>query len=161
MMVDFDVSFSASEHNVEFGEVQVASSGGGGGVSETRVRQIIKSHLAENGYITESDLDDVVDNALKAAKESGEFDGTDGVGVYEAAVNTEGHLIITLTSGGSVDVGRVVGKDGYTPVKGKDYVDGKDGRTPEKGTDYFTDADKAELVAAVIESFVDVSKEGM
>ena len=102
-----------------------------------------------------------MDKALQAAKESGEFDGIDGIGIYEAGVNSDGHLMITLTSGGSIDVGRVVGKDGYTPVKGKDYVDGKDGRTPEKGTDYFTDADKAELVTAVLETFADVSKEGM
>lgn len=57
------------------------------------------------------------------------------------------------------------GKNGYTPIKGIDYFDGKDGingkdgvdgkngadgRTPIKGTDYFTDADKAEMVTAVI-----------
>lgn len=66
------------------------------------------------------------------------------------------------------------GKDGYTPVKGIDYFDGKDGAkgdkgdkgedgangkdgkdgadgyTPIKGTDYFTEADKAEMVSAVI-----------
>lgn len=42
------------------------------------------------------------------------------------------------------------GKDGYTPVKGKDYFDGEPGKTPVKGTDYFTDADKAEMVSAVI-----------
>ena len=28
------------------------------------------------------------------------------------------------------------GKDGKTPVKGKDYFDGKDGKTPKKGVDY-------------------------
>lgn len=42
------------------------------------------------------------------------------------------------------------GKDG---INGKDGVDGKngaDGRTPIKGTDYFTEADKAEMVSAVI-----------
>lgn len=66
------------------------------------------------------------------------------------------------------------GADGYTPVKGVDYFDGTpgkdgtdgqpgkdgadgqpgkdgvDGYTPIKGTDYFTEADKAELVSAVI-----------
>ena len=45
------------------------------------------------------------------------------------------------------------GKDGYTPIKGVDYFDGKDGadgRTPVKGTDYFTEADKSEMVSAVI-----------
>lgn len=36
------------------------------------------------------------------------------------------------------------GKDGYTPIKGKDYVDGqngKDGYTPIKGVDYFDGKD--------------------
>ena len=45
------------------------------------------------------------------------------------------------------------GDDGYTPIKGVDYFDGKDGYTPVKGTDYFTDADKAEIVQMVVESF--------
>ena len=42
------------------------------------------------------------------------------------------------------------GADGYTPVKNKDYFDGKDGHTPVRGTDYYTEADKAEMVSAVI-----------
>lgn len=45
------------------------------------------------------------------------------------------------------------GKDGSNGVNGKDGVDGKDGadgKTPIKGTDYFTDADKAEMISAVI-----------
>ena len=39
------------------------------------------------------------------------------------------------------------GRDGQDGAPGKD---GDDGYTPVKGTDYFTDADKAEMVAAVI-----------
>jgi len=35
----------------------------------------------------------------------------------------------------------IIGKDGRTPIKGKDYFDGKDGRTPLKGVDYFDGAD--------------------
>lgn len=51
------------------------------------------------------------------------------------------------------------GKDGYTPVKGVDYFDGvngKDGKdgtngyTPVRGIDYYTEADKTEMVSAVI-----------
>lgn len=48
------------------------------------------------------------------------------------------------------------GENGYTPQKGIDYFDGQpgkdgaDGYTPQKGTDYFTEADKAEMVSAVI-----------
>ena len=53
----------------------------------------------------------------------------------------------------------VDGKDGYTPIKGVDYfdgkdgvdgIDGKDGYTPVKGIDYFTEADKTEIVNDVI-----------
>lgn len=33
------------------------------------------------------------------------------------------------------------GKDGYTPIKGIDYIDGKDGITPIKGKDYFDGKD--------------------
>jgi hypothetical protein len=48
------------------------------------------------------------------------------------------------------------GKDGYTPVKGIDYFDGKDGKngvdgkTPVKGVDYYTEADKLEMVDLVL-----------
>lgn len=42
------------------------------------------------------------------------------------------------------------GKDGYTPIKGKDYFDGKDGYTPIKGVDYFTASDKAAIVQDVL-----------
>ena len=35
-------------------------------------------------------------------------------------------------------------------LHGKDGRDGKDGKTPVKGVDYYTDADKSDMVAAVI-----------
>lgn len=34
-----------------------------------------------------------------------------------------------------------MGDSGYTPVKGKDYIDGKDGKTPQKGVDYLHEED--------------------
>lgn len=52
----------------------------------------------------------------------------------------------------------VDGKNGYTPVKGIDYFDGKDGKdgadgkTPVKGTDYYTEEDKQEIVRLVLNS---------
>lgn len=45
------------------------------------------------------------------------------------------------------------GDDGAPGNNGKDGIDGKDGkdgRTPVAGVDYFTEADKAEMVSAVI-----------
>lgn len=62
----------------------------------------------------------------------------------------DGHRITITDTNGTKTVDVRNGKNGYTPVKGKDYFDGKDGKTPEKGTDYFTEADKAEMVAATI-----------
>ena len=106
--------------------------------------------------MNKDELDNAVNIALSEAKESGEFDGKDGVD----------------------------GKDGYTPVKGVDYfdgidgkdgapgkdgVDGKDGldgkdgvdgRTPEKGVDYFTDEDKQEFIEDVIEN-IDIPEGGV
>lgn len=42
------------------------------------------------------------------------------------------------------------GEDGKDGVNGKDGEKGADGYTPIKGTDYFTEADKTEMVSAVI-----------
>lgn len=102
-------------------------------------------------------------------------DGVDGVGIKSVAQTTtstadDGNNVITVTlTNGTKSTFKVqngskgsTGKDGYTPVKGVDYfdgVDGKDGsngkdgvdgKTPVKGTDYYTEADKAEMVQAVI-----------
>ena len=91
-----------------------------------------------------------------------------GKSAYELAVangfkGTEAEYLDSLHGKDGVD-GKD-GTDGYTPVKGVDYFDGKngvdgkdgqdgkdgvDGHTPVKGTDYFTDADKREMVTAVI-----------
>lgn len=74
----------------------------------------------------------------------------------------DGHRITITDTNGTKTVDVMDGKDGYTPVKNKDYFDGKDGKdgkdgrdgvdgkTPVTGTDYFTEADKAEMVSAVI-----------
>lgn len=112
---------------------------------------------------------DAVAEALEQAKESGEFDGEKGDdgGYYTPYVNSSGILAWTASKAGmpAVAAANVKGKDGYTPIKGKDYFDGEPGytpvkgvdyfdgepgKTPVKGTDYFTEADKAEMVAAVI-----------
>jgi hypothetical protein len=70
---------------------------------------------------------DVTDRA-----NSGEFDGKSA---YELAQEEgfEGTLREWLDS--------LERKDGYTPVKGVDYVDGKDGYSPIKGVDYFDGKD--------------------
>lgn len=48
-----------------------------------------------------------------------------------------------------------VGPVGPMGPSGKDGKDGPAGYTPIKGTDYWTDADKQEIINAVIASFTD------
>ena len=50
--------------------------------------------------------------------------GKDGVGMAGAAIDRDGNLIVTLTSGETKSLGRVVGADGQ---HGKDGADGRDG----------------------------------
>lgn len=92
----------------------------------------------ENGNV-KIGMQEAVNEALRIAKESGEFDGAPG------------------EKGDKGDPGEN-GKDGYTPVKGVDYFDGKngidgkdgqngkDGYTPIKGKDYFDGKDGSDGV---------------
>ena len=76
-----------------------------------------------------------------------------GKSAYEIAVDngfigTEAEWLASLHGKDGRD-----GKDGLNGKDGKDGSngkDGKDGKTPVKGVDYYTEADKAEMVAAVI-----------
>jgi len=51
-------------------------------------------------------------------------DGADGVSITGASINGSGHLILTLSSGGPIDVGLVVGADGTDGTDGTDGADG-------------------------------------
>ena len=46
----------------------------------------------------------------------------------------------------------VAGKDGKDGADGAPGKDGVDGYTPVRGTDYWTDADRADIIAAVIDA---------
>ncbi len=63
-----------------------------------------------------------------------------GNGSIENAAVVAGRLLITLSDGREIDAG---------------YVKGEDGDTPQKGIDYWTEEDKAEMVAAVLEALPD------
>ena len=70
-----------------------------------------------------------------------------GKSAYEIAVDngfigTEAEWLVSLHGKD--------GRDGKDGKDGKNGIDGKDGKTPVKGTDYYTEADKVEMVAAVI-----------
>lgn len=60
---------------------------------------------------------------------------TDSVSITKTEINNNGELIITLSDNTVSNLGRVVGVDGYIP---------------QKGVDYYTEADKAEMVQAVL-----------
>lgn len=75
-------------------------------------------------------------------------DGEDGFSPVASVAQTDTGATITITDKtGTTSVAITNGKDG---VDGSNGVDGSDGYTPVRGTDYYTDADKTEMVAAVI-----------
>lgn len=74
---------------------------------------------------------------LKGETGAAGADGNDGVSVTHSWNGTT--LNVTSASGTT-----------STDLKGEDGKPGADGHTPVKGTDYFTEADKAEMVSAVI-----------
>lgn len=101
------------------------------------------------GALSTDALGEAVNDALAEAKASGVFDGAagaagkDGTSVTHAWDGTV--LKITSASGtSSADL------KGDTGEKGDTGATGAPGYTPVKGTDYFTDADKTEMVNAVI-----------
>lgn len=125
----------------------------------------------EGVFVKRDNISTEIEAALETAKESGEFDGNDGLSAYQiwlkaGNTGTEEDFLASLKGEDGI-----IGKDGYTPQKGIDYFDGEkgdpftyedftpeqlealkgaDGKTPVKGTDYFTEADKSELVNSVL-----------
>ena len=64
--------------------------------------------------------------------------GGGGASVTDAAINEDGHLIITLSTGKQIDAGYAVGPAGATGAAGKDGQDGapgKDGADGQPGAD--------------------------
>lgn len=55
-------------------------------------------------------------------------DGKDGVGLADALIDKDGHLVLTMTDGRTKSLCCVVGKDGQAGAPGQD---GQDGITPE------------------------------
>lgn len=53
--------------------------------------------------------------------------GNDSVSITNAYINDDNELMLELSEGQPINLGVVVGADGYTPVKGKDYFDGDNG----------------------------------
>ena len=94
-------------------------------------------------------------------------DGKDGAPGKDGSIGADGFspsVTVTQTESGAIIT--VTDKDGTTtatiergaPGKdGQDGADGADGKTPVKGEDYFTDADKKEMVEAVLDAMPEYS----
>lgn len=83
-------------------------------------------------------------NSVVARADNGELDGKSAyeLAQEEGFEGTQSEWLSSLVGAPGKD--GVNGEDGYTPVKGVDYIDGKDGAdgyTPIKGVDYFDGAD--------------------
>lgn len=106
------------------------------------------------GAISTEELETAVDEALKKAKESGEFDGKDGQDGADGKDGKDGFSPIVevteTTNGHSVKITDADGEHVFEVTDGKDGVDGQDGK------DYvLTEADKTEIAqqaAALIDT---------
>lgn len=132
----------------------------------------LTKHQDISGKLDADKLPEAVNAALAQAKDSGEFDGDPGAPGVTPHIGSNGNWYI-----GSADTGvKAQGKDGTSvTVKSvsestadggsnvvtfsdgktltvKNGKQGSDGKTPVRGVDYYTEADKAEIVAMVIES---------
>ena len=126
------------------------------------------------------DISGAINQALAIAKESGEFDGEDGVSPTVTVSKSGKVTTVTMTDVSGTKTATINdGVNGYTPQKGVDYFDGTDGKDGisathswngttlsvtsasgtssadlkgEKGDTYIlTDDDKAEIAQAVVE----------
>lgn len=77
-------------------------------------------------------------------------DGKDGFSPIVEITDTETGHTVTITDINGVHSFEVA--DGKNGIDGATGAAGADGKTPKKGVDYFTEADKAEMVTAVINS---------
>lgn len=138
-----------------------------------------KYYQPKGEYLESSELEGAINDALREAQESGQFNGEPGYTPVKGKdyfdgkpgapgndgitphIGSNGNWFIGDTDTGILSRGEdgytpVKGKDyfdgepGYSPVKGKDYFDGAPGRTPEKGVDYWTSDDIEEMVAATV-----------
>ena len=116
----------------------------GVGVQETYVDEdghlivvLTNGKTMDCGAVKGADGQDGEDGKDGADGQDGEDgkDGADGVGVQETYVDENGHLIVVLTNGKTVDCGAVKGADGQDGEDGKDGADGQDGEDGKDGAD--------------------------
>lgn len=96
----------------------------------------LTQHQDISGKLDADKLPEAINYALAQAKESGEFEGEDGVSPIISVSDIEGGHRITVTD--------------VEGAKTLDVMDGANGYTPQKGVDYFTAADKGQIVNEVL-----------
>ena len=124
----------------------------------------VKLTAEDVGAISQDDLQEATNKALAQAKASGEFDGADGQPGKDgiSATHSWNGTILTVTSESGTSSADLKGEKGEPGQKGdkgdtgiqgipgKKGEPGTPGYTPQKGTDYYTEADKTEMVNAVL-----------
>lgn len=73
--------------------------------------------------VTDEQVERAVASHLRANPPQKGDDGADGIGMAGAMIDREGCLILTTTKGATVNLGRVVGKDGDPGKDGADFSD--------------------------------------
>ena len=103
-------------------------------------------------YVLANKLPEVIDDALTQAKASGEFDGPQGPKGDKGDTGEQGPKGDTGEQGptGADGAKGDKGDKGDTGATGPQGPAGADGKTPVVGEDYFTEADKTEIINAVI-----------
>jgi len=123
----------------------------GGELSYYELRSLIIQEIQKIDALFEqlskkiyADVDTVVENSLRESKESGEFDGKDGIGITDSVINADGELVVTYSDGTSDNLGKVVGADGHDGQPGND---GQDGKMPVYGEDFVLTDDEINTIA--------------
>ncbi|MCH5316750.1 MAG: leucine-rich repeat protein [Eubacterium sp.] len=84
-------------------------------------------------------------------------DGQDGIGISNVNINTNGELVLTFSDNQTINLGRIVGKDGKDGTNGINGIDGAKGEKGDKGADGVNGKDGRDGVGI---KNVTVSKEG-
>ena len=113
------------------------------GANSNNLGALIRSIPTGGGEIDEEQLQEAVNDALRQAKESGEFDGEDGtdgisiVSVKQTTTSTTDGgtnvITVTLSNGQTATFSVKNGSKGSTGAAGKDGADGKDGSAGRDG----------------------------